>query len=52
MLTSTDSPKTDRFVRDSEATYTLAYTKSSAKSQTETKKNNDVKVDKPSLAKL
>ena len=45
--TSADSPKTDRFVRDSEAAYTPAYTKSSAKSRTETKNNDDVKVERP-----
>ena len=45
--TSTDSPKTDKFVRESEAAYTPAYTKSSAKSQTEVNKNKDAKVEKP-----
>ena len=45
--TATDSPKTDKFVRESEATYTPAYTKSSSKSHNEPKKNDDVKVEKP-----
>ena len=44
---SADNPKTDKFVRESEATYTPAYTKSSSKSHNETKKNDDVKVEKP-----
>lgn len=43
---SADNPKTDKFVRESEATYTPAYTKSSSKSRNEPKKNDDVKVDK------
>ena len=44
---SADNPKTDKFVRESEATYTPAYTKHSSKSHNETKKNDDVKVEKP-----
>ena len=44
---SADNPKTDKFVRESESTYTPAYTKHSSKSQTETKKNEDAKVEKP-----
>ena len=44
---SADNPKTDKFVRESETTYTPAYTKHSSKSHNETKKNDDVKVEKP-----
>ena len=44
---SADNPKTDKFVRESEASYTPAYTKHSSKSHTETKKNEDAKVEKP-----
>lgn len=43
--TATDNPKTDKFVRESEATYTPAYTKHSSKTQHETDKNKDVKVE-------
>ena len=49
--TATDNPKTDKFVRESEATYTPAYTKASSKSHHETDKNKDVKVEKPNSFK-
>ena len=45
--TAADNPKTDKFVRESESTYTPAYTKSSSKTQHETDKNKDTKVEKP-----
>ena len=45
--TAADNPKTDKFVRESEATYTPAYTKHSSKAQNETKKNDSAKVEKP-----
>ena len=45
--TATDNPNTDKFVRESESTYTPAYTKHSNKAQQETDKNKDTKVEKP-----
>ena len=45
--TATDNPNTDKFVRESESTYTPAYTKHSSKTQHETDKNKDTKVEKP-----
>lgn len=45
--TAADNPKTDKFVRESEATYTPAYTKHSSKTQNETDKNKNTKVEKP-----